>query len=141
MPGAPAVPRLAGMRAKSIGPRPTDRSELPDWYNQVLLEQERCGLSVADFAEEVGVSVPTLYAWRRRLRSWEEAVDAEETEEQPRLVRVQVRGAGDAYGDAARPDGSSTRLVLRLRGGHAIEVPSGFDADDLARLIQVVSEC
>lgn len=136
------------MRSITIGPRPTDRSELSEWYEEVLLEQERCGLSIAEVADEIGVSAPTLYSWRRRLLAWSDEAEAVggaevDADESLRLVRVRVRDEDDrdALSDVAPKPASPTPLVVRLAGGHSIEVPTGFDADELSRLIRVVSGC
>ena len=69
--------------------RPASREELETWYSAALAEQESSGLSVADFAEELGVTATTLYQWRRRLS----ATSAEDRRRQPSpkgLVEVTV---------------------------------------------------
>jgi len=111
--------------------RPTRRSELAAWYRTVLDEQQRSGLSIAEAALEVGVTATTLYQWKRRLPR---------STTPPRqlaagLVQVRVLPA------EAPPGESCPALVLRLGRGRAIEVPSGFDPDELARLIEVAVAC
>lgn len=118
---------LFGMSTIATEPRPTDRAELAAWYEAIIDEQERSGLSVTEAAEEVGVTAATLYSWKRRLCR-------ADTEVARSLVRVHVPDA------EYRPSTSAT-LVLRLRQGRAIEIPDGFDADELARLIAVVDAC
>jgi len=115
-------------------PRPTNRNELSAWYESVLLEQERTGLSVTEAAEEVGVTPVTLYAWRRRLRGWIDNEENEADEAPTQLIRVHLRTNEEA-------ERTSMPFVLRLGGDRVVEVPSGFDAKELARLIEVVSEC
>ena len=112
--------------------RPTSRSELAAWYQAVLEDQERSGLSVADYAEEIEVTPATLYNWRRRLDSVPPRAPLHEA---AGLVRVQVRR------EAERPDAGTGALVVRIARGRSIEVPPGFDADELARVIEVLEEC
>ena len=112
--------------------RPSSRSELAAWYETALEEQERSGLSVAEYAEEIDVTAATLYSWRRRLAS-------ESSPQRPReasgLVRVQVRP------DAQRAEGGTGSLVVRMGRCRSIAVPPGFDAEELARVIEVLEAC
>jgi transposase-like protein len=110
--------------------RPSSRAELAAWYESLLEEQEQSGLSVAEFAEEIGVTASTLYQWRRRLSSPDRGAGGMAAG----LVRVQV--AREEAGPAAR-----SSLVVRLRGGRVLEVPPGYDADELSRLIEVLEAC
>ncbi len=112
-----------------VGPRPTSRDELASWYAAALEAQVASGLSVAAFAERMGVSVPTLYMWRRRLGPPTPAEDRA-----AKLVEVTV----------TRPSSvtpSSGAMVVRLCAGRSVEVPRGFDDDDLRRLIAVIESC
>ena len=55
------------MARHALVDRPAERSKLIGWYRQALREQEASGLSVTAYAESIGVTAATLYAWRRRL--------------------------------------------------------------------------
>ena len=55
------------MRRNDVGARPASRSELAEWYSAALADQAASGMSVAKYAGYLGVSVPPLYQWRRRL--------------------------------------------------------------------------
>jgi transposase-like protein len=112
--------------------RPTSRSELSAWYRSALADQVGSGLSVAEYAEEIGVTPATLYSWRRRLES---APSPKPRREAPGLVRVQVRHGAEL--SAARAEA----LVVRVGRSRSIEVPAGFDADELARVIEVLETC
>lgn len=91
-------------------------------------------MTVAEYAEEIGISAATLYQWRRRLAPGSEA---------PRssragfgLVEVTVGGA------AAEPEPDSAEsFVVRVAGDRAIEVPRGFGDAELRRLVRVLESC
>ena len=50
------------MRRIDPGARPRSRAELAAWYSAVLDAQSASGLSVAQYAGRIGVSIPTLYS-------------------------------------------------------------------------------
>lgn len=107
------------------------REALSRWYAAALAAQASSGLSMADYAVEIGVTAATLYQWRRRLSSGE--VVGSEGGSGPRLVEVTVSPGGVAAADP---------LVVRLADGRrAIEVPRGFDSEDLRRLVTVLESC
>ncbi len=116
------------MRRVDPGVRPSSRSDLAAWYSAALDDQAASGLSVAAYAERIGVSVPTLYQWRRRLGS-----PTHGTESSPKLIEVALTGAGHR-----RVDGLVVRVCDDRR---SVEVPRGFDGDDLRRVIEVLESC
>jgi len=124
--------KLRGMRTIHAESRPRDRSELAAWYESALADQERRGLSVAEYAEEIGVTPATLYNWRRRLDS---GPSPKPRVEAPGLVRVQVRRGVEV------PPSRTAGLVVRVGRSRSIEVPPGFDADELRRVIEVLEAC
>ncbi len=112
--------------------RPSSRTELAGWYEAALDGQERSGLSVAEYADEIGVTAATLYSWRRRLAS---RSSPQPQREGTGLVRVQVGR------DAQRLDGGAGTLVVRVGRRRSIAVPPGFDAEELTRVIAVLEAC
>ena len=121
---------LSGMTTIHAESRPTSRSDLAAWYEAALDEQKGSGLSVAEYADEIGVTATTLYSWRRRLESSPPGPQGEAAG----LVRVQVcRNVNHAVTPAA--------LVVRVGNDRAIEIPPGFDAEDLVRVIEVLEAC
>ena len=113
--------------------RPADRAGLAAWYEAIFNAQESSGMSVAEAADEVGITATTLYQWKRRLS----AAPGVDLQPASGLVQVHVRRSRRA--DQPREAGRS--VVLRLGEDRSIEVPDGFDADELARLIAVVVAC
>jgi len=115
------------MRRNDLGERPTSRQDLTAWFSAVLDAQARSGLSVSGYAERIGVTGTTLYQWRRRL-------ERRRGSESARLVEVAV--ARDVEGS------SGEALVVRIGDGRrSIEVPRGFDGDDLRRLVTALESC
>jgi transposase-like protein len=110
-------------RSKSRG-----RSDLAEYYRALLEEQEQSELSVAEFAEEVGVSPATLYSWRRRL------AESGEDREGGDLIEVQVPGAGDVLQRGAS-------IVLIVDSRLQIQLEADFDGGALERLLGVLSRC
>lgn len=111
-----------------IGARPTSRSELAEWYSAALADQAARGMSVAKYANYLGVSVPTLYQWRRRLGAVRDARTGN-----ARLVEVTLSRSASA--DAGG-------MLVRLCGGHrSVEVSRGFDGDELRRLVVALESC
>lgn len=111
--------------------RPESRSELACWYRRVLDQQRLSHLSVSEVADEVGVAPATLYSWRRRLSSSFSAGTAPS----PGLIRVELRREEDGAPERGQP------FVVRLDQGRSLEVPAGFDAGELARVLEVLATC
>lgn len=124
------------MRKLDPGERPRRRTELIGWYGAALAAQERSGLSVTQYAQQIGVNPTTLYQWRKRLGPAGERAPAAATPATPQhLVEVVVgreRYTASAEGPCA---------VVRLRTGQAVEVPRGFDSDDMRRLVTLLESC
>lgn len=118
------------MRRIAIGERPSSRGELASWYSSILERQAASGLSVTEFAAQAGVSAWTLYDWRRRLAT---AIRNDPLATPAKLIEVTL---------AEREPMPSTGMVVRLGDGRrSIVVPSGFDGDDLRRLVVVLESC
>jgi transposase-like protein len=111
-----------------MGERPSSRVELAAWYARALEVQASSGLSVTEFAEEIGVTPTTLYQWRRRLCD-----SAGGDRSQAKLVEVLLA--------TTKADSAAKALVVRVPGGRSIDVPQGFDDGDLRRLLAVLESC
>lgn len=119
------------MRRIDLGQRPTSREELTDWYAAALSAQASSGLSVSAYAALIGVTAATLYQWRRRL-----ACDGDGDHEGSPANLVEVTLA------RSTPSVAEHRLLVRIGDGRrGIEVPRGFDAADLQRLVAALESC
>jgi hypothetical protein len=102
-----------------------DSSQLPGYWREpdaqhALGAWQASGLSLAAFARQHGLQVQRLRRWKQRLLEEPKTNEA-------RFVRLVVR-------EDAEPK------PLRLHIGQlVIEVPNGFDADALLRLVDVLS--
>lgn len=88
----------------------------------VLARIEREGTSMAQKARELGISAQKLYWWRHRLK--EEAL----AKRQPGPTFIELRAGSEKQ---TQPTG----FTVHVRGGRALEVVPGFDAEELGRLI------
>ena len=118
------------MRRNRLGERPSNRIELAAWYATALESQADSVLSVARFAEEIGVTPATLYQWRRRL--WR-SPDADQ--DRAKLVEVSLA--------ASKTNSAAEAVVVHVGGGgrRSLEVPRGFDDGELRRLLAVLESC
>ena len=112
--------------------RPRNRGELAQWYAAALAQQEDSGVSVAVFAEELGVTAATLYQWRRRLAAGDSRLP---------VARSGPVGLIEVTVDRGVSSSSADPFVVRLGPHRGIEVPRSFDASDLRRLVAVLESC
>jgi len=106
-------------------------------WRRVLAEQERSGLSVAEFARRRGISAGSLGWWRyvaRRRAAESGARRRTQTRKEPRDRFVEVR-----LERKPRVGGPSTAsFEVTLAGGCTVRVPAHFDEDALRRLLGVL---
>jgi len=120
------------MRRNEGGERPARRDELARWYAEALADQASSGLSVSEYANEIGVTASTLYQWRRRLAQGK----ADRQAGSPfGLVEVAIDDARVAARVGSGP------MIVCLASSHRIEVPRGFDDAELRRLVTVLESC
>lgn len=85
-------------------------------WQQRLLRFEQANQNAADFCAAEGVSLPSFYAWKPRLRQ-----PTPPAAEQPRLLPVQVRPAAG--------------VELLLPNGPVLRLPPGCDLDFVRSLV------
>jgi transposase-like protein len=95
------------------------RQTTADRWRELIERQERSGSSISAFCRRAGVSQPSFYAWRRRLRG------------EVTFAEVLTRPAAAEIGG----------IELRLPGGRYVVLRAGFDRQVLRELLQVLEEC
>jgi transposase-like protein len=125
------------MRKINLGERPGRGGELGGWYAAALEDQASSGLSVAEYAAQLGVTAATLYQWRRRL-----AGGGGGPVERGRSGRPGPRGLVEVtVGSGAEAAREAEGFVVRLARHRKVEVPGGFDAAELRRLVVALESC
>ena len=97
------------------------------------------GLTLKEFASEIGVNANTLAGWRWRLRP-ESSDVARGTPEPPRFLEIVA--SPELSEPSAEPAGSKRPapepFELILSGGHRVRVPVEFDGRALRRLVDAL---
>ena len=120
------------MAKSDLHVRPPRREDLAGWYADVLADQEASGLSVAEYAADLGLTATTLYQWKRRLSVSAQRSGASRSQATG-LIQVSLRRE-------SFPD-EGPAFVVRLTGERCVEVPADFDGDALHRLLGVLETC
>lgn len=123
------------MATIDLDERPRRREALAAWYGEALADQETSGLSVAEYAEALGMAPTTLYQWKRRL-----ARTAPSRAER-RVKRATPEGLIQISLPQQPAPGEHAGFVVRLPGGRGVEVPDDFDDEVLRRLLSVLEQC
>lgn len=100
----------------------------------LIAEQERSGLSAREFARQRGIAEGTMSWWRRELRL-RGALGRSADTGSAALIPVAVVDEVRATGATPSRDG----FVVHTAAGMKVEVPSGFDAAELRRLLEALS--
>lgn len=95
------------------------------FWRDAIRRQARSGLSVREFCREQGISEPSFHERRRTYRER----DAQRSAASPAFVPVIVRDERSAEKAA------DAGLVIELRGGIALRLPSSTPA---ARVVELV---
>lgn len=93
---------------------------------RLLADIDASGLTVRQFAQEIGVSPHTLYAWRSRLRRRPSPRRDERVELIEVDLPVRTEASHEPFAEVVLNDGVVVRVV------------AGFDARDLEELLRVV---
>jgi hypothetical protein len=116
-----------------IEARPSGRSRQAAWYREMLKAANEQGLSSADLASRAGISLGTIYNWKRRLAEGVPSPQPDDPDAH-RLVRVRLSPTPGVNVDEGT-------FELRLRQGRSVIVPSKFDQRALASLVEVLERC
>lgn len=108
---------------------------------RLVRQWRRSGLTAAEFAEAVGVSVRTLARWRREAES--PRASANPRSAFVELVAMTAASAADGSAAEAPPPQAAhtsraTPISLRFGDGFELRLPPGFDADSLRRAVEVL---
>jgi transcriptional regulator with XRE-family HTH domain len=108
---------------------------------RLVRQWRRSGLTAAEFAEAVGVSVRTLARWRREAES--PRASANPCSAFVELVAMPATSAADGSAAEAPPTHAAhtsraTPISLRLGDSFELHLPPGFDADSLRRAVEVL---
>lgn len=124
-------------------------SERAAYWQRLLTEWERSGLSQAEFCRRRGLKAVNLAWWKRRLRAADGAAGGRRERRAGRAVRsgfVEVAvSRGSASVSALRAPSSvptSDRYELVLPGSVELRLPDDFDPERVARLVrELVAAC
>jgi hypothetical protein len=121
--------------AGSKGPARSTAREA--FWRRIVAGQPASGRSIRDWCLRHEVSEPSFYAWRREIARREApARSGDGAARPPKFVEVHVTGETV---EAITPSAIQAALTLVV-GGARIEVAAGFDAETLARLLDVLRE-
>lgn len=110
--------------------RPANHA-LAEHWRQRLQRFERSDLPVVAFCAQEGISTPSFYAWRKRLRPAPAAQTArpeQTTADVPRLVPVRIANAPTP----------APAVELVLPGGVLLRLPSDCDLNFVRSLVQTL---
>lgn len=110
------------------------REERRKWMGAVIAEWRASGMGVDEMAAKAGVSVGTLWRWRKLVgrAPGEPGVPLTPI----RFLPVQIVG-GNRQGGAATGEMAPAVEVV-LRSGTRLSIPEGFSPEALERLLCVV---
>jgi transposase-like protein len=91
-----------------------------DQWRQIVSAQPGSGLSIAAYCRDRGISQPSFFVWRRRLRG------------------VAAPFVELTASPAAGVEGNAPAVEVLLRGGRRLLLRSGFDRDLLIQIVQAL---
>ena len=92
------------------------RADREQFWRELIERQQQSGRSIRAFCDSEGVSQPSFFSWRKRLRS-------ENVQPRSRFLPVQI--------DLADSMTRAGRIEIVLEGGQRIGVEPGFDGQTL----------
>src|SRR5271157_1014819 len=92
--------------------QPTTRNERREWWRRQLSRQQSANLSVTEFCRQLGVSITTLYYWKKRVH--EAPANTLGRVLGKRSSRRMTTTAGATAANLIGRDGSTARLRSRI---------------------------
>jgi len=102
---------------------------------KLLANWKRSGLSLREFGRRKGLAYTKLVYWRRKFHPEIEQEQSASARSSDRWLPVQV-----VRDPVASADGMAV-YAIRLCNGLRVDVTTGFDAEELTRLVQALSSC
>lgn len=100
------------------------------------------GLTLKEFATEIGVNANTLAGWRWRIQNKAKRVAVGARSSAPPFLEIVApRDEVRPETPAAVIERAAEPFELVLGGGHRIRVPVRFDPAALRRLVEVLEAC
>jgi len=99
------------------------RADREQFWSDLIGRQQRSGQSIREFCDAEGVSQPSFFSWRKRLR-------AQNGQPQSRFLPVQI--------EMPRSLTSGGRIEIQLTDGITVRVEPGFDAQALRDVLAVL---
>ena len=111
---------------------PKRSAEKAEFWRMVLDEQQQSGLTAKAFCQQQGVSVPSFYAWRRRLQKMDEPTGGN-----GRLVPVTVV---EALPPKQSTEMSSPRKAIQLMtpSGFCLQIDPAVSASEVTALLEAI---
>jgi len=94
------------------------------FWRELIERQQQSGQSIRAFCDEEGVSEPSFFSWRKRLR-------LANGQPQPRFVPVQLVPEGGGLRDFPP-------IEVVLNSGQCVRIPAGFDPRALDSVLSVL---
>ncbi len=108
--------------------------EKVQFWRSLLRQQPGSGMTVKEFCRKHGVSVPSFYAWRRKIAQHDLPMDQRNDERHDRLVPVQLvdsTGGNDAVDE--------NRIEIVTPGGFTLRLDHRFPGSDLRGLLEAIA--
>ena len=101
------------------------RADREQFWRDLIGRQQRSGQSIREFCDSEGVSQPSFFSWRKRLRLHCGQAGS-------RFLPVQI--------EMPRSLTSGGRIEIVLDGGQRVRVEPGFDAQALRDVLAVLEQ-
>jgi hypothetical protein len=112
-----------------------EKSSRAEWRTRVR-RWEESGLTAREFAAETGINPRTLAYWKWRLRK--DATEAAGARTTPASARVSALSFVEVHAEPVRVEADAASLELVVGRRYRLALGHGFDAEVLARVLDVL---